>query len=69
MSRQKFLYTEWIKNKVLLYSTGSHIQYLVTNHKEKEYKKIYIYMYLIDSLGYIEEINSIVSQLYLNKIN
>ena len=34
-------------------------------------KYIYIYMYVcvIDSLGYIEEINSIVSQLYLDKIN
>ena len=33
----KFLYTEWINNKVLLYSTGSYIQYLMTNQNGKEY--------------------------------
>ena len=33
----KFLYTEWINNKVLLYSTGSSIQYLMTNQNGKEY--------------------------------
>ena len=53
-----------------LYSTGNYIRYLMTNHEEKEYeKKIYMYVCVTDSLGYIEEINSIVSQLYLNKIN
>ena len=42
----------------------------MTNHEEKEYEKnIYMYVCVTDSLGYIEEINSIVSQLYLNKIN
>ena len=30
------LYTGWI-NKVILYSTGNHIQYPVINHNEKEY--------------------------------
>ena len=34
-SRYK-LYREWINNKVLLYSTGNYIQYLVINHRRKE---------------------------------
>ena len=32
VSRYKLLYIEWIKNKVLLYSTGNYIQYPVINH-------------------------------------
>ena len=44
VSRCKLLYTEWISNKVLLYSAGNYIQYPVTNHNGKEYKKrMYIY--------------------------
>ena len=31
ISRCKQVYTEWINNKVLLYSIGSSIQYLVIN--------------------------------------
>ena len=38
ISRCKLLYREWI-NKVLLYSTGSHIHYLIINHNGKEYEK------------------------------
>ena len=34
-----------INNKVLLYSTGNYIQYLVINHNGKEYEKEYIYVY------------------------
>ena len=41
VSRGKPLYTGWINNKVLLYSTGNYIQYPVTNHDGKEYEKIY----------------------------
>ena len=41
-SRCKLLYTGWIKNKVLLYSTGNYIQYPVINHNGKEYEKEYI---------------------------
>ena len=44
VSRCKLLYREWINNKVLLYSTGSYIQYPVINHNGKEYEKEYIYM-------------------------
>ena len=30
----KLLYTEWINNKVLRYSTGNHIQYAAINGKK-----------------------------------
>jgi len=43
--RCKLLYIEWMDNKVLLYSTGNNIQYLVINHKGKDYEKLYVYMY------------------------
>ena len=33
----KLLYVGWIKHKVLLYSTGTHIQYPVINHNGKGY--------------------------------
>ena len=33
----KFLCTEWINNKVLLYSTGNYIQYPMANQNVKEY--------------------------------
>ena len=38
-SRCKLLYTEWINNKVLLYSTENYTQYPVINHNGKEYRK------------------------------
>ena len=42
----QILYIEWI-SKVLLYSTGDHIQYPVINHNGKEYEKeYYIYIYM-----------------------
>jgi len=43
-SRCKLLYTEWIHHKVLLYRTGSYVQYPVINHNGKEYEKEYIYV-------------------------
>ena len=44
--RCKLLHTEWINNKVLLYSTGNYIQYPLINHNEKEHlKEECIYMY------------------------
>ena len=39
ISRCKLLYIEWINNKVLLYSTGNHIQYRVINHNGREKKR------------------------------
>ena len=44
--RCKLLYTGWINNKILLYSTGNYIQYLVINHNGKEYEKEYMYIYI-----------------------
>ena len=48
ISRHKLLRTEWINNKVQLYSTGNYIQSPVINHNGKEYEKrmcMYIYIY------------------------
>ena len=42
MSRCKLLYIGWINDKVLLYSTGNDIQYLVINQNGKEYEKEYM---------------------------
>ena len=42
LSRCKQLYTGWISNKVLLYGTGSPIQYPVISHNGKQYIKMYI---------------------------
>ena len=43
--RCKLLYIEWIDNKVLLYSSGNYIQYLMINHNGKEHKKrMYVYV-------------------------
>ena len=37
--RCKLLYVGWINNKVLLYSTGNYIQYLMINHNGKQCEK------------------------------
>ena len=37
ISRYKLLYIPWINSKLLLYSTGSHIQYPVIIHNGKQY--------------------------------
>ena len=37
VSRCKLVYTDWINNRVLLYSTGCYIQYSMINHDGKEY--------------------------------
>ena len=45
ISRCKLLYTEWINNKVLLYSTGNYIQYHMINHNRNIFKKsVYVYV-------------------------
>ena len=44
VSRCKLLHTEWVNNKVLLYSPGNFIQYPVINHHGLKKKSIdYIY--------------------------
>ena len=43
------VYIEWINNKVLLYSTGNYIQYLVVNHNRKNIRMhvcVHIYIEL-----------------------
>ena len=37
VSRFKLLYTEWINNKALQYSTANYIQYPIIKHSGKEY--------------------------------
>ena len=44
ITRCKLLHTKWKNNKVLLYSTGNHIQHPVINHNGKEYERERIYM-------------------------
>ena len=44
ISRCKLLYIQWMKNMVLLYSTGNYIQYPVVNHNGKECEKECIYI-------------------------
>ena len=39
IGRCKFLHSEWINNKVLMYSTGNYIQYSVMKHNGTEDKK------------------------------
>ena len=46
ISRCKLLYTEWINNKVPLYSTENYIHYDVINHNGKEYEEEYTYVKL-----------------------
>ena len=45
ISRCEPLYTEWLNNELLLYSTGNYIQYPMINHNGKEYfKNVSIYI-------------------------
>ena len=47
VSSCKLLYTEWVNNKVLLYSAENYIQYPMISHDGQEYKSnvcVYIYM-------------------------
>ena len=39
ISRYKLLYIKQTNNKVLLYSTGNYVQYLIINYNGKEYEK------------------------------
>ena len=45
INRYRTLYMKQINNKVLSYSTGHYIQYLVINHTVKEYEK-HTHMYI-----------------------
>ena len=52
-----YFHLEW-KNKFLMYSTRNYIQYLVINHKGKEYLKKNVYIYITESLCYTAEIGT-----------
>ena len=56
-SRCKLLHLEQINCKVLLYSTGSYIQFLMMSHnRKKSYKRMCVYVYIcvyIYSITYI----------------
>ena len=43
-SRCKLVDIQWIKNKVLQYSTRSYVLDLVTNHNGKQYEKECVYV-------------------------
>ena len=64
MSRCKLSHVGQI-DKVLLHSTGNHIQYPVIIHNGKEYEKEYIYVYL--SHFAVQQKYNILNQLYFNK--
>ena len=64
VNRCKLLYRQCVTNNVLLYSTGSYIQYSVINHKGKEYEKecihthvgICVCIYISESLWYMHKL-------------
>ena len=61
VSRWKLLYTEWISNKILLYSTENYIQYPMINHNGKNIFKIMcIYACITEPLCCAEEMNTTV---------
>ena len=58
ISRCKLVCIEWINSKVLLHSTGNHIQYPVINHNGKEYEKECVYICITESLCCTAVINT-----------
>ena len=54
----ELVYVEWVKNKVLLDSTGNSIQYLVRNHNGKACEKEF--MCITKSLCYTAEMNTML---------
>ena len=58
--------TEWINNKVLLYSTGDYIQYPVKKHNGKEHGKECMYTYNWITLLGSRHAHNIINQVYLN---
>ena len=71
VSRWKLVHLEWIKNKVLLYSTGNYIQPPEIDNDEKEYKEEYIYVCMYNWVTAIQQKlaqNSKTTVLQLKKI-
>ena len=67
VGRCKLLRLGWINNKVLIYSTGNYIQYPVTNHNGKEYKKERLYVYNRVTLLYSKDGHNAVNPPYFSK--
>ena len=67
ISRCKLLYTGWINNKILLYSTGDYIHYSVINHNGKEYEKECVCVYVTESLCCTAEINTSLELYFKEK--
>ena len=63
VGRCKLLHLEWINNKVLMYGTGSYVQYPGINHNGKDYKRRIIYVYNWVTLLYIRDWHNTVNQL------
>ena len=58
---QKLKKKEWRNNKVLLYSTGNYIQYLLIYHNEK-YEKNNVYIGITESPCCIPVTNTTIRQ-------
>ena len=67
VGRCKQLHLEWINKKVLMFSTGSYMEYPVTNHNGKEYRKECIHTCNRVTLLYSRNWH-IINQLYFGKI-
>ena len=69
--RGKLLYIGWINNKVLLYSTGKYIQYLVIKDNGKGYEKedTNTYVHVSESLCCTAEINTTLQTNYTSVKN
>ena len=50
LGRCKLFHLGWISNEVLLYSTGSYIQSLGTEHDGRQYEKKNVYICMTGSL-------------------
>ena len=67
VSRCKLLCTEWINNKVVLYSTQNYIQYLMINHiGKRNFKKNVYKMY--NWITMCTAVINTVNQLYFKKV-
>ena len=71
VKRCKLLYTEWINNKVLLYSIENYIQQPMINHNGiYSIYSLYIFIYIYIKIILLYSRNQhIVNQLYINKKN
>ena len=64
INRYILLYINQINNKVLQYSTGNYVQYLVITYNGKESKKEPIYIKLNHSAVYLTHCKSTILQQY-----